>query len=350
MVMAAIYARVSSARQKEEQTIASQSAALRSYAAANGLEVPTEWVFEDDGHSGATLIRPALERLRDVAAEVEVPVLLCYAPDRLARRYVYQTLLIEEFARVGTEVRFLKGRRSETAEDELLVQFQGMIAEYERAQIAERTRRGKLYRARSGSTAVLSGAPYGYRYVRKDETADARYEIVEPEATVVRQLFARYIEEQESIAGLVRWLRTQEIPTATGKLRWDRSTVWGMLRNPAYCGRAAFGKTGTTGEHPKVTRALRRRGARISTNLVSRDRPRDKWIEIPVPPIISEEMFALAARRLEDNKRFASRRAKIPSLLQGLVVCQSCGYSIQLLSNLDADSNAYPVLLSLLGI
>lgn len=326
MATAAIYARVSSARQKEEETIASQTAALQAHAAATGLEVPREWVFEDEGYSGATLLRPALERLRDLVAEIEIPVVLCYAPDRLARRYVYQTLLIEEFARVGTEVRFLMGRRAETAEDELLLQFQGMIAEYERAQIAERTRRGKLHRARSGSPAVLCGAPYGYRYVRKSDQADARYEIVEPEASVVRALFHRYVEEQDSIAGLVRWLRAQGIPTATGKPRWDRSTLWGMLRNPAYCGRAGFGKTRRSDERPKITRPVRRRGARSSTRPATRDCPREQWIDVAVPPIISEETFDRAARRLEDNKRFAPRRTKEPSLLQGLVACQSCGY------------------------
>src|SRR5881628_2570997 len=120
MAMAAIYARVSSVRQKEEQTIGSQTAALRAHATANKLEVPTEWVFEDEGYSGASLIRPGLERLRDLAAEVEIPVVLCYAPDRLARRYAYQALLVEEFARVGTEVRFLKGPKASTPEDELL--------------------------------------------------------------------------------------------------------------------------------------------------------------------------------------------------------------------------------------
>jgi len=327
MATAAIYARVSSTRQKEEQTIASQTAALRAYAADHALEIPPDWVFEDEGYSGATLIRPALERLRDLAAEIEIPVVLCYAPDRLARRYVYQSLLIEEFARAGTEVQFLKARKAETPEDELLLQFQGMIAEYERAQIAERTRRGKLHRARSGSPAVLSGAPYGYRYLPKSEDADARYEIVEPEAAVVRELFRCYVEEQESIGGLVRWLGAQGIPTATGKARWDRSTVWALLRNPAYCGRAAFGKTRQTDERPKITRPVRRRGARVSTHFVSRDCPPDEWISIAVPPLVSEEVFELAARRLEDNKRFASRRTKEPSLLQGLVACQSCGYS-----------------------
>ena len=325
---AAIYARVSSARQKEEQTIASQTEALRAFAAAEGLDVPQEWIFEDEGFSGATLIRPELERLRDLAAEIEIPVVLCHAPDRLARRYAYQALLIEEFARVGTEVRFLKGPKAKTPEDELLLQFQGMIAEYERAQISERTRRGKLHRARSGSAAVLSGAPYGYHYVRKSEEAEARYEIVEREAVVVRELFRLYVDENESIAGLSRWLGEQGIVTATGKMRWDRSTIWGMLRNPAYCGRAAFGKTRMVGARPKMTRPVRRKGKRIAPGAqVARDRPQSEWIEIAVPPIVSDENFQLAARRLQDNRRFAPRGTKEPSFLQGLVACATCGYS-----------------------
>jgi site-specific DNA recombinase len=147
MPTAAIYARVSSARQKEEQTIGSQLSALLEAAGQQGLEVPDEWVFKDEGFSGASLVRPALERLRDLVAQVPVEVVLCYSPDRLARKYAYQALLIDELGRSGAEVRFLKGRKAETPEDELLVQFQGMIAEYERAQIAERTRRGKVHRA-----------------------------------------------------------------------------------------------------------------------------------------------------------------------------------------------------------
>jgi len=325
---AAIYARVSSARQKEEQTIASQTEALRAFAAAEGLDVPQEWIFEDEGVSGATLIRPELERLRDLAAEIEISVVLCHSPDRLARRYAYQALLIEEFARAGTEVRFIKGPKAKTPEDELLLQFQGMIAEYERAQITERTRRGKLHRARSGSAAVLSGAPYGYRYVRKSEEAEARYEIVEQEAVVVRELFRLYVDENESIAGLSRWLGDQGIVTATGKTRWDRSTIWGMLRNPAYCGRAAFGKTRMVSARPKMTRPVRRKGKRIPpSGQVTRDQPESDWIEIAVPPIVSDQSFQLAARRLQDNRRFAPRGTKEPSFLQGLVACATCGYS-----------------------
>ncbi|MGH9030125.1 MAG: recombinase family protein, partial [Acidimicrobiales bacterium] len=260
MTTAAIYARVSSTRQREEQTIASQTVALREAAERSGLELPSDWVFEDEGHSGATLVRPALERLRDLAAQVPVDVVLCYSPDRLARRYAYQALLIDEFARCGTEVRFVKGPRGETPEDELLLQFQGMIAEYERAQIAERTRRGKVHRARAGTVNVLGGAPFGYRYVRRTDAAEARYELVEEEAAVVRAMFRRYVEDNLSIADLARWLSTEGIATSTGKARWDRSTIWGMLRNPAYAGRAGYLKTGRVEGTPARNRTARRQG------------------------------------------------------------------------------------------
>jgi len=327
MTTAAIYARVSSARQREEQTIVSQTTALREAAEQSGLEVPTDWVFEDEGYSGATLVRPALERLRDLAAQVPVDVVLCYAPDRLARRYAYQALLIDEFARCGTEVRFVKGPRGETPEDELLIQFQGMIAEYERAQIAERTRRGKVHRARAGTVNVLGGAPFGYRYVRRTEVAEARYELVEEEAAVVRAMFRRYVEDNLSIADLARWLGTEGIVTSTGKARWDRSTIWGMLRNPAYAGRAAYLKTGRVEGTPALNRTARRQGRSVSRHARTRPRPTAEWIEIAVPAIVDEEMFAAAARRLEDNRRFSARNTKEPSLLMGLVSCQSCGYA-----------------------
>jgi site-specific DNA recombinase len=328
MAMAAIYARVSSARQKQEQTIGSQTAAIRAFAAQQGYELCDEWVFEDEGFSGATLVRAGLDALRDLVAQVPVEVVLCYAPDRLARRYGYQALLIEEFARAGCEVVFVKAPAGDTPEDQLLVQFQGMIAEYERAQIVERTRRGKLHRARAGSVNVLSGAPFGYRYVRKSDHADARYEIIEHEAAIVRELFRRYTQQGESIAGLCRWLETDGVVTRRGKTSWDRTTVWGMLRNPAYAGRAAFGKT--TVDHrdrPALNRTGRLAGKQRSTNPATRERDPDTWIEVAVPALVDEDTFELAARRLADNKRSATRNSTSPSLLRGLVACQSCTYA-----------------------
>ena len=159
--VAAIYARVSSDRQKENQTIASQLAALTEYAEAHGYQVPAEWRFQDEGYSGATLLRPGLEAVRDLAAAGHLQAVLVYSPDRLSRKYAYQ--LAEELSRCGVELVFLQAPSGTTPEAQLLVQFQGMIAEYERAQIAERSRRGKRHRARQGSSNVLSGAPYGYR-------------------------------------------------------------------------------------------------------------------------------------------------------------------------------------------
>ncbi len=341
MTTAAIYARVSSARQREEQTIASQIAALHDAAAGWGLEVPAGWVFTDEGYSGATLIRPALERLRDLAAQVPVDVVVCYAPDRLARKYAYQALLIDEFNRAGSEVRFVKARKAETPEDELVIQFQGMIAEYERGLIAERTRRGKAHRARAGTVNVLSGAPYGYRYIRRTDTSEARYEIVEDQATVVRELFRRYGEDQASIGELARWLSGEDIPTRTGKDRWDRSTIWGMLRNPAYAGRAAFLKTGSTDERAALNRTARRQGRSISRHTATRPRPEADWINIAVPPIISEATFELAARRLSENRRFSARNSKQPSLLMGLAACQSCGYAYYRTSTRTARRKIY---------
>jgi DNA invertase Pin-like site-specific DNA recombinase len=341
MTTAAIYARVSSTRQKQDQTIGSQTAALRAHAATNRLEVPEAWVFEDEGHSGATLVRPALERLRDVVAGVGVDVVLCYSPDRLARKFAYQALLIEEFTRAGTRVEFVKGPRGDSPEDQLLVQFQGMFAEYEKAQILERYRRGKAHRARTGSVNVLGGAPFGYRYVRKSEHAGASYHVVAHEAALVAELFRRYADENASLAELTRWLTEQGVPTRTGKSRWDRSVVWGMLRNPAYAGRAVFGKTMVVAEPAGLNRRARLQGRSTPRPVKTVDRPREDWVEIAVPALVTQATFDRVAARLQDNKRFASRNSKNPSLLQGLAACAGCGYGYYRTSTRTTNKKIY---------
>ena len=339
MTSAAIYARVSSTRQKKDQTIGSQTAALRAHAARLRFELPEEWIFEDEGHSGATLVRPALERLRDLVAQAAVDVVLCYAPDRLARKFAYQALLIEEFARAGTRVEFVRGPRSDSPEDQLLVQFQGIFAEYEKAQLMERYRRGKAYRARAGSVNVLGGAPFGYRYRRKTPECGATYEIVEHEAAMVAELFRRYTDDGASIAELTRWLTDHWHPTRTGKTRWDRSVVWGMLRNPAYAGQAAFGKTQVLHEPAGLNRRARLEGRTTPRAVKTVDQPRQEWTAIPVPAIISRRTFERAAQRLADNKKFASRNSKVPSLLQGLTACASCGYGYYRTSTTTTANN-----------
>jgi site-specific DNA recombinase len=337
---AALYARVSSERQKEEHTISSQTAALVQYAEAHGYAVPPQWQFQDEGYSGASLLRPGLEAVRDLAAEGHIAAVLVYSPDRLSRKYAYQVLLTEELSRCGVELVFLKSPSGVTPEDQLVVQFQGMIAEYERAQIAERSRRGKRHRAQQGSINVLSGAPYGYRYVKKTETSTAYYEVLEPEAEVVRMVFEAYTREGLSIGAITRFLNERHIPTRKGITRWERSTIWAMLRNPAYRGHACFGKTEAR-PRQRITRPLRQRGGYSQRNSANHERPRQEWIEIPVPALITEATFALAQEQLEKNRQFAARRTIVPSLLQGILVCQHCGYALYRTSTRTSKRKLY---------
>jgi site-specific DNA recombinase len=185
-----LYARVSSEKQAEEGTIQSQIAAIRERIEQDGYPLDEELVFIDDGYSGTTLIRPALEQLRDRVAVFGLDRLYVLAPDRLARKYAYQVLLVDELRQWGVEMVFLNREMGQNPEDNLLLQMQGMIAEYERAKILERSRRGKRHAAQSGEVGVLSGAPYGYRSIRKqDGGGQARYEVITEEAQIVRQMF-----------------------------------------------------------------------------------------------------------------------------------------------------------------
>jgi site-specific DNA recombinase len=174
---------------------------------------------------------------------------------------------------------------------------------------------------------VLSGAPYGYRYVRKTETTAAYYEILEGEAAIVRQVFTRYTVRDQSINAIARWLEEAHVPTRSGTARWERSKVWALLRNPAYAGQACYGKTAL---HPRqrIPRPLRQRGGSPSPTAANWERPRADWIAIPVPALVSEATFALAQDRLVQNKRFAPRRTIAPTLLQGMLVCRQCGYGL----------------------
>ena len=324
--LAAIYTRVSSDRQKEEGTIASQRTALLEYAQEQDLTVPAQWIFEDEGYSGALLSRPGLERLRDLAAEGQVAVVLVYAPDRLSRKYAYQVLLIEEFARLGVETRFVKAPSAQTPEERLLLQFQGMIAEYERALIAERTRRGKRYRAKAGSVSVLSVAPYGYRYIKKTEHSQGYFAVQESEAQIVRKIFELYAQAGQSVGAITRYLNQEHIVSRSGKTAWQDTTLLGMLRNPAYQGEAAYGKTQNCPSQ-KRTRPARQRGG-FGRRGSKKPVDKSQWIKVAVPGLVSPEIFALAQERLAQNRRLSMRNTQAVSLLQGLLVCEQCGYGL----------------------
>ena len=177
----ALYARVSTERQGRNQTIDSQLTALQAWVAASGHEINEDPIFRDEGLSGSRLDRPGLDRLRDAVRDGVVSTVAVLSPDRLARKFAYQVLLLEEFRRAGCAVVFLHHPISEDPNDQLLLQIQGAIAEYERAVLAERFRRGKLQKARAGQ--VLAGrAPYGYRYVHRREDSLGHLVIDEGEA------------------------------------------------------------------------------------------------------------------------------------------------------------------------
>ncbi len=328
ILQAASYARVSSEQQAEANTVASQSAALQVRVAEDGLALPDERQFVDEGYSGATLIRPALEQLRDLVAAGGVDRLYVHSPDRLARKYAYQVLLIDEFHRAGVEVIFLNRELGRSPEDDLLLQVQGMVAEYERAKILERSRRGKRHAAYNGDVTVLSTAPYGYHYIRKqDSGGEGRFEIQLEEARVVRQVFAWVGRDRLSIGEVVRRLNAAGERTRTGKTVWDRTTVWGMLKNPAYMGQAAFGKTRVGPLQPRL-RAQRGRNLHPRRASSTTDVPRDEWIAIAVPALVSEELFAAVQAQLEENRRRARQGERgARYLLQGLVLCRQCGYA-----------------------
>ena len=328
MTHAAIYARVSSEQQAEANTIASQVAALQARVATDGLPLLNDHHFLDEGYSGATLIRPALERLRDAAALGQITRLYVHSPDRLARKYAYQVLLIDELVRAGVEVIFLNRELGRSPEDDLLLQVQGMVAEYERAKILERSRRGKRHAAQTGEISVLSNAPYGYHYVRKQDGGGvARFEVVLHEARVVRQVFAWVGRDRLSIGEVCRRLRQQGCATRSGKLAWDRGTVWGILRNPAYRGDACFGKTrvGPRSARPRPVRGGSEQPRR-ARGLVGA--PAAEWIRVPVPAVVDPALFDAVQEQLVENRRRSRQGARgARYLLQGLVVCRSCGYA-----------------------
>src|SRR5438874_7680622 len=327
-IKAAIYARVSSERQATAHTIASQLAALRERVAADGYALPEAMQFLDDGYSGTTLVRPALERLRDLVAAGAVDRLSIHSPDRLARKYAYQVLLVDEFQRMGVEVVFLNRELGRSPEDDLLLQVQGMMAEYERAKIVERHRRGKLHAARAGVVNVLSGAPYGSRYIDKHSGGGhARYEVHADEARVVRQVFAWVGRDRLSIGEVCRRLTQAGEVTRTGKTVWDRSVVWGILHNPAYMGAAAFGKTRYEPLRPRL-RAQPNRPVQPRRAISISDVPPEDWITIPVPALVEPTVFAAVHEQLQENKRHARQsRPGALYLLQGLLQCQHCGYA-----------------------
>jgi site-specific DNA recombinase len=250
-----------------------------------------------------------------------------HSPARLARKYVHQVLLVDEFQRAGVEIIFLNRGLGQSPEDDLLLQVQGIVAEYERAKIMERSRRGKRHAAHQGDVSVLTSAPYGYRYVRKQEGGGQAQVLIDfDEAAIVQQIFTWVGRDNLTIGAVRRRLLEAGIATRTGKRVWNHKTLWDMLANPAYKGEAAFGKTRSVARGPRL-RPPCGSSAQPRKLHSSTAAPTTEWITIPIPALVSAELFATAQEQLHANRRRARQQHGARYLLQGLLVCAQCGYA-----------------------
>ena len=319
---AAVYARVSTTRQAQAQTIEQQLDRLRGAVAERGWALGEQHVYRDDGYSGAGLGRPGLDRLRDHAALADLDVVLVTAPDRLARNYVHQVLLIEELAGHGCRVEFLDRPMSQDPHDQLLLQIRGAVAEYERTLIAERMRRGRVAKLRAGTLLPWTRPPFGYRLDAGRPRDPAAVRVEPAEAALAAQLFDWYLEPQATIYQLAKRLTDLGAATQGGKQRWNVATVRGILRNPAYAGRAVSNRT-------RVAPARQRKSAMLPAGrgVSHAPRPPEDWIEVPVPPIVSEQTFAQVQAKLDANQQGAARNTRHEYLLRALVSCGQCRLS-----------------------
>jgi len=253
------------------------------------------------------------------------------SPDRLARKYAYQVLLLEEFKRSSCEVVFLHHPISDDPNDQLLLQIQGAIAEYERAMIGERFRRGKLQKAREGHF-IGGKAPYGYRYVPKRDGVPGHLLIDESEAEMIRTLFGWLVEERMTIRQITKRLNEGSWYPRSGKHPWSPSTVHSILSHPIHAGTTYANRYRYVApEEPKGRRA------RGGENTCRVERPRKEWIPISVPAIVDKDTHRRAQDQLERNAELSFRNNKQYSyLLRCLLTCESCGLAMHGVTNKSA--------------
>ena len=320
----ALYGRVSTARQEDEQTIKTQLVAAREFAQKNGYTIVEEYL--DEGWSGTILARPGLDRLRSDARKKLWDAVLIYDPDRLARVYFYQELVMDELREIGVETLFVTVPPSKNHEDQLMNGVRGVFAQYERMKITERFRLGKVRKAKEGHI-VSSDAPYGYALVtKKGKVGDAdfiqtHYEINETEARVVRLIFGWLANDRLTIRKVVK--RLQELGVLPRKSRrgvWNTSTLTTMLRNKTYIGEGRYGSSYAVVPVRPLKNGVYKKNLKTSRKM----RPEEEWVKVPTPVIIGQDTFIQAQRQIRINFEMSSRNKKNNYLLGGKIRCV-CG-------------------------
>ena len=321
----AFYVRVSTERQQQAQTIEQQVSRLRDYLASQpDWVVQEEQIFRDDGYSGAKLDRPGLDALRTAATQAAFDLVLMTAPDRLARNYVHQMVVLEELERRGVRVQFMDRPLSNDPHEQLVVQIRGAVAEYERTLIADRMRRGRLVKLQSGRLLPWTRAPYGYRLHPERPRDPALVGVDEDEAAVVQELFASYADGAATLYELAQRLTRRGLPSPTGQGHWNRSSVRGILTNPAYTGLAA-------GSRSRMVPARTRHSPLLPVGRGQSQRPRppQEWVSVLVPALVPAEQFAQVQQRLRTNQQGAMRNTTQEYLLRSLVSCGVCRLNCQ---------------------
>jgi site-specific DNA recombinase len=319
MKFAATYARVSTARQEEEQTIKTQLAAVGEVVVKRGDKLVEE--YKDEGWSGDVLARPALDKLRQDAKLKRWQVLVVYDPDRIARRYSYQELVMDELREAGIEVVFVTVSVPKNSEDKILYGVRGLFAEYERAKITERFRMGKLRKAKEGHIMVSQPA-YGYRYIPKNDKTHGYYEIDEQEARVVRMIFGWIDRGGLTLRAVVRKLHDLGIkPRKAARGAWSSSTLSSILRNKTYIGEAHWGGSYMVVPEKPMSNEKYRKIRKSSRRM----KPEAEWHKIPVPAIIDAAQFYRVRSKISRSFLFSPRNTKNEYLLAGTIHCP-CGY------------------------
>lgn len=325
MQRAAIYARVSTPNQAQAQTIEQQLERLHEHVKEQQWELKEAHIFRDEGRSGANLKRPGLDSLRDSVKFAEVDCVLVTSPDRLARNYVHQMVLLDEWEGCGCEVIFLDRPMSDDPHDRLLLQIRGAVAEYERTLVSERMRRGRLAKYRAGTLLPWSKPPYGYRLDLEQPRNPAGVRIDESEAAVVRMIYSSYSQGELSLCGLAKVLQQQGIPTASGNVIWSVSSLRAILRQPAYLGKVYACRYRY--REPKIRRSATHPLGQPHQSY--EELPFEDWLYVAdITAIIEQAQFDRVQTKLVKNKSFAKRNNHAHDyLLRALVSCGKCQLS-----------------------
>ncbi|MCK5921619.1 MAG: recombinase family protein, partial [Methylococcales bacterium] len=325
MKTAAIYARVSTQRQADEATIATQIAQLEQFAATNHFHIKPEHRFIDEAVSGKGLHRPALTRLRDMSMTGDFTTILCLGPDRLSRNLGIQQLLLAEWKNLNIDFRFIHRPPSgNSANDTLLLNIEGAFAEYERMVICDRMRRGRRYKLHQGQSATWP-APYGYHYLSATGQAGSRWEVDPIQAAIVKQIFTWYTEDRLPISAVVKRLNAQHIQAPKGGM-WGYTTISRLLCQPAYKGTAYYGRTRQ--DFSGLGQPRKQGQGRLQCPR-TQARPVEEWIPVAVSPLVTEQLWQQAQGQRQMNAQTAKRNSRRTYLLRGLLVCGICGGVLQ---------------------